>query len=103
MPKTNEQIRGKLFGKVKKIKVTGNFKLDSAKIRKALAGKDSVAYSFCQGCGNLLEITQESAEEFSKLACVNLPKSWQGFYFSTGSCFLCDGKSTAIELKTIEE
>ena len=89
-----------LLGSVKKMPCPGGFSVDKKELLKPFEWDKAVVHSFCQGCGSLLEVNKEGADELSKLAN-KVRSSWPGYYFQTKTCVLCQGKDLTVKLKKI--
>jgi hypothetical protein len=94
-------LKEKLIGSVKRITNKGNFSVDVKELLRPFKEKEIVVRSFCQGCGVVLDVNREGAEDLAKLAGVTLPSSLEGYYFQTKTCVLCQGNDFMVELKRI--
>lgn len=81
-----------LIGQVEKRKATGDHQIDIAKLIRRLArNKKAVIGNFCQGCGAYFNLHEKGAGEMAKLSAkIAIPPSWEGFFFLSRACVLCD-------------
>lgn len=94
-----KKIKEKLFGRVKKIKSTGGYKVKKNDLLLPFGKNDSVIYCFCEGCGSLFEIHEKI---FNKLTGqkYDLPLL-KTKYLAVKSCEACDGADNSILLQDI--
>lgn len=81
----------------------GTYSPDPAELRQPL--EMGVVYCFCNGCGVYLEITSnEAASELAQIAGVEVPLSWENYYFDVNKCSVCtNDEPFEIELKKISQ
>ncbi len=88
----DRKTASKLIGQAEKRTAIGNCQVDVAKLIK-LVTKDpeAVIGNFCQGCGAIINLHKQGAREMAELiAKVKAPQSWEGFFFLSQGCVLCD-------------
>lgn len=94
-----DKIKEEVFGAVKKIKAAKNYVISPEIIRQPLVENGTVVRVCCLGCGYCLEVLESGAKLLAKLADVEIPISWDGYYFETEECLVCSKKYKNITLK----
>ncbi len=98
----NDHInKGNMLGKTGIAKAIGGFKPNYIRLQEPLEGPESVMYSFCTGCGNILEQTQKGVELLSADIDQQLPDNLSDVFFQTASCSCCDGTNKAVSIVEI--
>lgn len=95
-----KDIKEVLFGSVRKDSGREK-KLDLSLLREPFEGENSAVYSLCQNCGGILELTDEGAQKLAKLAGIEKPESFSGYYFLTQDCPLCGNDLKSVEMKKL--
>ncbi len=82
-------------------KAIGGFVPNLIKLQAPLEGPESVCYSFCTGCGNILEQTHKGVELLSEHVDQPVPDDLSNIFFQTVSCSCCDGTDKTVSIKKI--
>jgi len=90
-----------LLGVTGLAKATGGFAPNYIRLQEPLEGPESVVYSFCTGCGNLLELTQKGFELLSADIDQPITDDLSNIFFQTASCSCCDGTDKEVSIRKI--
>lgn len=82
-------------------KIEGSFEIDIEKLRDSLYYEGSVVRCFCFGCGTATELVIEGATHLADVAEIDVPLSWEGFYFVSEECMVCGRDYRKVLFKKI--
>lgn len=86
------EIAEKVFGSVKKIKATGDHKVNLDVIKEPFNTSGYVLKLFCRGCGNYYDLSEAAAEIIAQLGCTSLAENRpEEYYVESEGCIYCDG------------
>jgi len=95
--------KGDMFGVTGVAEATGGFEPNLIRLQEPLEGSKSVCYSFCTGCGNVLELTQKGVELLSDHVDQQIPDDLSNIFFQTASCSCCDGTDKKVSIRIINQ
>jgi len=101
MTEGKPQLNKELFGQVKKLPATGGHIIDEDNITTPFEDDDSVIRTFCKGCGTILEISCEGAENLAVLAGIIVPDPVKNHFFESERCIACADDFDEVELKQL--
>jgi len=103
----SEDLAEKLFGRVVHRR-TGTHVPDPKALRRPFSGPtyadyQSVAYKFCRGCGEMVEVDGPLAHHLARVAGTPFDGGVpSGIYFETSGCQWCsDGQTPGVEVKVL--
>lgn len=85
----NNQTKSDILGQVLTSEIEGAFEISEEKLKEPLYYDGTVVRCFCFGCGISTELLQEVAIHLVEIARVDVPLSWDGFYFVSEQCIIC--------------
>lgn len=100
---SKSKIVAEVLGAVNKPQATGGYIVDLETVSAPLVCNKTVIRACCLGCGYCLEILGTGAEHLIKLAGLQKPKSWKGYYFEAQRCPICDKDYSKVALKKISD
>lgn len=98
----DDTIKEKVLGKINKPKPTGGFYVTEKIANSPLFYEGSVVRCFCLGCGGSTELVLEGAQRLSEKARKKVLENWEGFYFESSRCIVCDQDYKNVALKKIK-
>lgn len=91
-----------LIGATDIAKATGGHQPNLVRLQAPFERPNSVIYSFCTGCGNTLELTQEGVGKIAAVINQQLPDNLSTIYFQTASCSCCDGTDKDVSVVVMQ-
>lgn len=97
------KVKTNVFGRLKKPEATGDYIVRREEVETPLVHDRSVIRACCTGCGYCLEVAQFGAKRLAEIAGIQKPDSWEGYYFESKRCRLCDEDYRQVSLKKISD
>ena len=98
---TQLKTKQDILGQISQPKIEGSFEIPEEKLREPLFYEGTVVRCFCFGCGTSTELVPEGAQHLADVAGVDVPFSWEGFYFVSEGCINCGKDYRKVILKKI--
>jgi hypothetical protein len=99
----SEEIKTELLGTIRPAEATGNHIPDPARLQTPMDGSESIIRSFCSACGQYYELSDSGVRKLAETINLDLPASFDGYYFQVASCSQCDGNDLTVKINSINE
>jgi len=99
---TKIKIKEDLLDAIQEPIIEDSFGISEDKIKEPLYYEGTAVRCFCLGCGTSTELLPEGAIHLAELAEVDIPLSWNNFYFVSQSCIICAKDYYEVNLKKIK-